>query len=111
LISGIGFDLDAVLSARPADHIEVAGGVEVSGENRQQQGVLDYLRERFGRSDEQFAAIRDDLREQRLRLSAIERDVAGIKTDMARLDMRLDRIHDGLDRIERRLELPEEQPA
>jgi chromosome segregation ATPase len=81
---------------------------DVSDENRQQQ-VLDYLRERFGRVDEQLSAIRDEQREQRLRLSAIERDVAGIKTDMARLDMRLDRMHDRLDRIERRLELTEEQ--
>jgi hypothetical protein len=67
--------------------------------------VLDYLRERFGRVGEQLSAIRDEQREQRLRLSAIERDVAGIKTDMARLDIRLDRMHDRLDRIERRLEL------
>ena len=57
---------------------------DVSDENRQQQ-VLDYLRERFGRVDEQLSAIRDEQREQRLRLSAIERDVAGIKTDMARI--------------------------
>ncbi len=83
---------------------------DVSDENRQQQ-VLDYLRERFGRVDEQLSAIRDEQREQRLRLSAIERDVAGIKTDMARLDLRLDRMHDQLDRIERRPELTEGQLA
>ena len=59
-------------------------------DDRQQQ-VLD-CRERFGRMDEQLTAIRDELREQRLRLSSLERDVAGIKVDIACIDMRLDRM-------------------
>jgi hypothetical protein len=56
----------------------------MSGDNQ----VLGYLRERFGRVDEQLAAIRDEQCEQRLRLSFLERDVADIKVEIAGIKVR-----------------------
>ena len=44
--------------------------------------------------------VREEQREQRIRLGAIERGVA-------EMSLRLDRVHDRLDRIERRLDLIE----
>ena len=53
--------------------------------------------------------IRAEQREQRTRLGAIERILAHVERDnaefRAEIGIRFDRVHDRLDRIERRLEL------
>jgi hypothetical protein len=55
--------------------------------------------------------VREEQREQRARLSAIEHTLAQefghSRLEFARLDARLDRMHDRLERIERRLDLVE----
>ena len=49
--------------------------------------------------------IREEQREQRGRLGAIERSISHIAGEIAQMGLRLDRMHDPLDRIERRLDL------
>jgi hypothetical protein len=58
--------------------------------------ILEHLR--AIRSD--LHEVREEQREQRIRLGAIERTTA-------EMSLRLDRMHDRLDRIERRLDLVE----
>lgn len=48
--------------------------------------------------------IREEQREQRPRLSAIEHELAHFSSEFARLDVRIDRIRDRLERIERRFD-------
>jgi hypothetical protein len=67
--------------------------------------VLEHLR--AIRADLQ--EVRAEQREQRLRLSSIERSLAHIEREgpefRAEVGVRFDRVHDPLDRIERRLDI------
>jgi len=50
---------------------------------------------------------REEQREQRIRLGSIERGIATLITEITEMGLRLDRVHDRIDRIERRLGLIE----
>ena len=52
--------------------------------------------------------MRQEQREQRLRLSGIERGIVNLLSEVTEMGLRLDRMHDRIDRIERRLDLIEE---
>jgi hypothetical protein len=60
---------------------------------------------------EHLRAIRTELHEireeQRSRLGSIECSISHMTREMAEMGLRLDRMHDPLDRIERRLDLVE----
>jgi septal ring factor EnvC (AmiA/AmiB activator) len=51
--------------------------------------------------------IREEQREQRGRLGSIERSISHMTREIAEMGLRLDRLHDPLNRIERRLDLVE----
>jgi hypothetical protein len=51
--------------------------------------------------------VREEQREQHLRLGAIERGIANMASEIAQMGLRLDRMHGRIDRIERRLGLVE----
>ncbi|GAB4166551.1 MAG: hypothetical protein OHK0024_01060 [Thalassobaculales bacterium] len=53
----------------------------------------------------ELTAIHQEQREQRERLSSIERMLTHFEQNFAVMNARFDRMHDRLDRIERRLEL------
>jgi len=63
--------------------------------------VLEHLRAM--RSD--LTEMRQEQREQRLRLSGIERGIVNLLSEVTEMGLRLDRMHD---RIDRRLDLIEE---
>jgi hypothetical protein len=65
--------------------------------------VLEHLR--TIRTD--LTEIRQEQREQRLRLSGIERGIVNLLSEVTEMGLRLDRMHDRIDRIERRLDLIE----
>jgi hypothetical protein len=51
--------------------------------------------------------VRQEQREQRIRLSGIERGIVNLLSEVTEMGLRLDRMHDRIDRIERRLDLTE----
>jgi hypothetical protein len=64
------------------------------------------------RMDEKFDRMGGDLRDLKLRMTSVERqlvdlrgDIAGVRGDMVSLTDRMDRMDDRLERIERRLDL------
>ena len=78
--------------------------------------VLDYLRERFNRVDNQLVEIRTELHDVKTRVIRLEReasvtrrDIAGLHTDWVGMSERLDFIDARLGRIERRLDLVSEE--
>ena len=56
----------------------------------------------------EMTEIRQEQREQRIRLSGIERGIVNLLSEVTEMGLRLDRMHDRIDRIERRLDLGEE---
>lgn len=58
--------------------------------------VLEYLR----RFDRKLDSVADDMRDVKLRMTAVETGLAGVQR-------RIDRVEERLERIERRLELSE----
>jgi septal ring factor EnvC (AmiA/AmiB activator) len=66
---------------------------------------LEFIAEQGSRLLDEIRLVREEQREQRFRLSSLERAVAQIAVDVAQIDARLDRVHDRLDRIEHRLDL------
>ncbi len=66
---------------------------------------LEFIAEQGSRLLDEIRLVREEQREQRFRLSSLERAVAQIAVDIAQINARLDRVHDRLDRIERRLDL------
>jgi septal ring factor EnvC (AmiA/AmiB activator) len=66
---------------------------------------LEFVAEQGSRVLDEIRLVREEQREQRLRLSSLERAVAQIAVDVAQINARLDRLHDRLDCIERRLDL------
>ena len=69
---------------------------------------LEFIAEQGARLLDEIRLVSEEQREQRLRLSSLERTVAQIAVDIAQINLRLDRVHDRLDRIERRLDLVED---
>jgi len=63
--------------------------------------VLLYLR----RLDEKVDRVLEDVRDLKLRMTSLERQVADLRVDMVAMSGRIDRIELRLDRIERRLDL------
>lgn len=70
-----------------------------------QRDVLDYLREQFARVHEKLDRVIADVGDLKVRVTSLERAVAGLHGDFANQSARLDRIDLRLERIERRLEL------
>jgi hypothetical protein len=66
---------------------------------------LEFIAEQGSRLLDEIRLVREEQREQRLRLSSLERNVGQISVDIAQVNVRLDRVHDRLDRIERCLNL------
>jgi septal ring factor EnvC (AmiA/AmiB activator) len=66
---------------------------------------LEFIAEQGSRPLEEIRLVPEEQREQRLRLSSLERGIAQIAVDIAQINARLDRVPDRLDRIERRLDL------
>lgn len=56
----------------------------------------------------EMSEIRQEQREQRIRLSGIERGIVNLLSEITEMGLRLDRMHDRIDRIERRLDLTEQ---
>lgn len=65
--------------------------------------ILHYLR----RLDDKVDQLRDDNREIKARLSQLEATVAQVHVSLAEQSVRFDRVHGGLERIDRRLDLVE----
>jgi hypothetical protein len=61
--------------------------------------------EHLGAIGEELREIREEEREQRGRLGAIESSISYMAGGIAQMGLRLDRMHDPLDRIERRFDL------
>ena len=66
--------------------------------------VLRYLRNIDGRLDR----MERNFQEMLGRIGALERDGAGMKTDLVGINLRLDNVNQRLDRIDRRLDLTED---
>jgi hypothetical protein len=56
----------------------------------------------------EMGEIRQEQREQRIPLSGIERGIVNLLSEITEMGLRLDRMHDRIDRIERRLDLTEQ---
>jgi division protein CdvB (Snf7/Vps24/ESCRT-III family) len=73
---------------------------------------LEFIAEQGSRLLDEVRLVREEQREQRLRLGAVERNLAQLTSqvvsELAQVNLRLDRMHDRLDRIERRLDLVED---
>jgi len=65
--------------------------------------VLDFLRENFTRVFKIIEPMRDDVRDLKVRVTAVEEGLAGV-------NRRIDRLEARLDRIDRRLELVDDLP-
>ncbi len=63
--------------------------------------VLRYLR----RIDEKLDRVIDDVRDLKVRMTAVEERLAGLDRSIAGVNRRIDRVEERLDRIERRLDL------
>ena len=55
----------------------------------------------------ELGEVRQEQREQRIRLGGIERGIVNLLSEITEMGLRLDRMHDRIDRIERRLGLVE----
>jgi predicted nucleic acid-binding Zn-ribbon protein len=62
--------------------------------------VLIYLR----RMDEKIDRLADDMRDMKVRLTAVEESVVGVQRRMDRLEARIERIEKRLDLVKRRTE-------
>jgi hypothetical protein len=71
----------------------------------QNPGVLDFLREQFGRVNGKLDNLAAGQLDLSRRVSSLEAQVAGLHGDFANQSMRIDRIEIRLDRIERRLDI------
>jgi hypothetical protein len=72
---------------------------------------LEFIAEQGSRLLDEIRQVREEQREQCLRLGAVERNLAQLTSQaisgFAQINLRLDRMHDRLDRIERRPDLVE----
>jgi Mg2+ and Co2+ transporter CorA len=55
----------------------------------------------------ELSEVRQEQREQRIRLGGIERGIVNLLSELTEMGLRLDRMHDRIDRIEQRLGLVE----
>ena len=67
--------------------------------------VLDFLRENFSRVHAKLDLVAADAKDLKVRMSALEANVAYLHVTVAGQNSRLDRVDARLERIERRLEL------
>jgi hypothetical protein len=73
---------------------------------------LEFIAEHCNRLLDEIHQVREEQREPRLRLGSLERNLAQLASqavsELAQINLRLDRMHDRLGRIERRLDLAED---